>query len=123
MLAAIRRWYAGERKAPAMHIRIVTFTLDGIDADQYADVADTVAPGFTDWPGLVAKFWLADRGTGTYGGVYVFESAAAADASRRTELYRGMVTDPHFAGIDVREFRVLDGPTATTTARLAAATH
>jgi hypothetical protein len=100
-----------------MHIRIVTFTLDGIDADQYAGVADAVAPGFTEWPGLEAKFWLADRGTGTYGGVYVFESAEAADQSRRTELYRGMVTNPHFADIDVREFRVLDGPTALTTAQ------
>jgi Putative mono-oxygenase ydhR len=105
-----------------MHIRIVTFTLDGIDADRYADMADTVAPGFTEWPGLEAKFWLADRGSGTYGGVYVFESTEAADESRRSELYRAMVTNPHFADIDVHEFRVLDGPTATTTARLTAAT-
>ncbi len=104
-----------------MYIRIVTFNLDGIDADQYAAVADAAAGGFTEWPGLLAKFWLADRGTGTYGGVYLFETAEAADASRATPLYRGMAANPHFADLDVREFRVLDGPTAMTAARLLAA--
>ena len=34
-------------------------------------------------PGLVAKYWLADPETNTYGGVYLWESREALDEWRR----------------------------------------
>lgn len=106
-----------------MYLRIVTFTLNGIDADHYEQLAAEVAPGFASWDGLQAKFWLADRATSTFGGVYLFDTPEAADASRQSDLYRGMVTNPAFADIEVREFHVLDAPTARTTTRLLATPH
>ncbi|MDN5860161.1 MAG: YdhR family protein, partial [Pseudonocardia sp.] len=61
-----------------------------------------------------AKLWLADLETGTYGGIYLFDSRAAADASRDTEIFSGMVADPEFADLTIREFAVLAAPTAVT---------
>ena len=101
-----------------MHVRIVTFTLDGpADAEAaYRRHAEEIAPAFLDWPGLIAKVWLADPAARTYGGIYLFTDQAAADRSRTTDLFRGMATNPAFADLSVREFATLAAPTAVTAA-------
>lgn len=96
-----------------MRIRIVTFTLD-LPADGYIRHATTIAPAFRSWPGLLAKWWLADPTTGTYGGVYLFATGEHADQSRDTAEFRGMYTNPGLKGVTVREYDVLDAPTAIT---------
>lgn len=96
-----------------MHIRIVTFGLN-VEADAYTAHAVHVAPGFTAWPGLLAKWWLGDTGSGTFGGVYLFASQRDADRSRDTDLFRGMFTNPALKDVTVREYDVLDAPTAIT---------
>ena len=104
-----------------MHVRIITFRLDGLSAADYQDHAVTLAPAFTAWPGFLAKVWLADGETGTYGGIYLFADRVSADRSRDTELYRAMAANPAFADLSVREFDVLDEPTAITASVFAAA--
>jgi len=96
-----------------VRIRIVTFTLN-LPADDYIRHATTIAPAFRSWPGLLAKWWLADPTTGTYGGVYVFATSAHADQSRDTAEFRGMYTNPGLMEVNVREYDVLDAPTAIT---------
>jgi hypothetical protein len=96
-----------------MHIRIVTFGLN-IPADDYTALASDVAPAFTGWPGLLGKWWLGDTASGTYGGVYLFASAEDADRSRNTDLFAGMVANPALCDVTVREFDLLDAPTAVT---------
>ena len=78
-----------------MRIRIVTFSFDG-PADDYIHYATDIAPAFQSWPGLLAKWWLGDAASGTYGGVYLFATQADADRSRDTDLFRDMNTDPSF---------------------------
>ncbi len=102
-----------------MYARIVTFRLDGLASADYRDHAAAVAPAFTTWPGLLAKVWLADDDAGTYGGIYVFADRAAADRARGTDLYRSMAANPAFADLSVREFDVLDEPTAITASAFA----
>jgi hypothetical protein len=104
-----------------MYTRIVTFRLDGLAAANYRDHVAEVAPAFTKWPGLIAKVWIADDDAGTYGGIYVFADRESADRSRDTDVYRSMATDPMFADLSVREFDVLDEPTAITAPAFAAA--
>jgi hypothetical protein len=104
-----------------MYVRIVTFRLDGITAAQYRDHAAAVAPIFTTWPGLLAKVWIADDAAGTYGGIYLFADRASADRARDSDLYRSMATNPAFADLSVREFEVLDEPTAITASAFAGA--
>ena len=67
-----------------------------------------IAPGFTAWPGLLGKWWLG----GTFGGVYLFASQHDADRSRETDLFRGMFANPALKDVTVREYDVLDAPTA-----------
>jgi hypothetical protein len=96
-----------------MYIRIVTFGLT-IPAEEYGRVATELAPGFTEWPGLLAKWWLGDVSSGTYGGVYLFSSQEAADRSRSTALFTGLLESPALGDVDIREFDLLEAPTAVT---------
>lgn len=96
-----------------MHIRIVTFAL-AVPAEEYAHLARNIAPAFSAWPGLLAKWWLGDTASGTYGGVYLFANRQDADRSRDTDLFRGMFTNPAFRDVTVKEYDVLDAPTAIT---------
>jgi hypothetical protein len=96
-----------------MYIRIVTFGLD-VPVEDYTCLAVDAAPAFATWPGLLGKWWLEDVASGTYGGVYLFASREDADRSRDTDLFRGMAADPALRQVTVREFDVLDAPTALT---------
>lgn len=97
-----------------MYTRIVTFRLAGITADEYEQHCDEIADAFSAWDGLKGKVWLADRETGTFGGFYLFDSKAAADASRDTWVFAAMSANPHFVDLRVDEYDTLAGPTAVT---------
>jgi hypothetical protein len=103
-----------------VYVRIVTFGLS-VPTQDYARSAVAVAPAFAGWRGLLAKWWLADAASGTYGGVYLFASREDADRSRDTDLFAGMAANPALRDVVVREFDVLDAPTAHTAPSLPAA--
>jgi hypothetical protein len=103
-----------------MYARIVTFRLEGLTGAEYQNRLAAVAPAFAAWPGLLAKVWIADDEEGTYGGVYLFADRDSADRTRDTDLFRSMETNPMLADLSVREFTVLDEPTAITAAAFAA---
>ena len=97
-----------------MYVRVVTFGLDGITTEQYEDHCEQIADAFLAWPGLIAKVWLRDAETATFGGVYLFTSKDAADLSRSTDIFTGMVSDPSFRDVTVLEYHTLEAPTAVT---------
>jgi Putative mono-oxygenase ydhR len=103
-----------------MRIRIVTFDLN-IPTEAYIAHAVHIAPEFTAWPGLLGKWWLGDIASGMFGGVYLFASQHDADRSRETDLFRGMFANPALKDVTVREYDVLDAPTAITAPMLPAA--
>lgn len=86
-----------------MHIRIVRFCLDGVSADEYLEHARHAAPAFTTWPGLRAKWWLVGPEPDQRGGLYLFDDAANADASREEDAFRRMVANPAFADLTIEE--------------------
>ena len=65
-------------------------------------------------PGLVSKTWLANEETNTYGGVYVWQDREAMEAYKDTDIYEGMMANPHFKDVSVRDFAVLEAPTRVT---------
>src|SRR5205814_7662930 len=97
-----------------MQILIVNFNLTGVTEDQYAGLCDQIAPAFAAVPGLVSKMWLADSASGTYGGVYVWESRQALDLFKASDLFKGIAAHPNLANVTAREFGVLEGPTQVT---------
>jgi len=84
-----------------VHIQIVNFRLEGMSGEDYRGLAEAMAPAFANLPGLVSKTWLADPGTNTYGGVYVWPTAETT--ARHTRTSRPKVPkltcslDPHRA--------------------------
>ncbi len=97
-----------------MHIQIVNFSLKGIGEEDYRGQVEPIAPAFANLPGLVSKTWLANKETNTYGGVYVWQSREAMEGYKETDIYKGMLAAPHFEGVTVKDFAVLESPTRIT---------
>jgi len=97
-----------------MEVVIINFSLEGLSEADYRAECDKIAPAFAAVPGLVSKVWLADTEGGVYGGVYTFEDGAAVDAFMSSDLAQHVASTPAFAGVSVRRFGVLEGPTAVT---------
>jgi putative monooxygenase ydhR len=101
-----------------MYVRVLTFELAGITADDYRGHAAAVAGAFTAWPGLLGKIWLADEARNRYGGVYLFASKADADRSRSTPLFAGLLANPAFAELVIEEYQTMPELAASTWPRL-----
>jgi hypothetical protein len=97
-----------------VHVLVVNFRLDGIDEAQYRAICDELAPAFAEVEGLEAKTWLADADTGVYGGVYMFRDREAFDAFAASELAAGVANHPNLAGVTMKSFGVLEGPSRVT---------
>jgi len=97
-----------------MHIMIVNFSVKGIEEVEYFSLCDQLAPAFAEQPGLIAKTWLADSQTNTYGGVYVWENQQAMEKFKSTDLFNSVATHPNLHNISVRDFCVVNEPTKIT---------
>ncbi|MDQ3943077.1 MAG: YdhR family protein [Actinomycetota bacterium] len=97
-----------------MHVQIVNFRLEGIGEEDYRRHCEAIAPAFANLPGLVSKTWLANPDTNTYGGVYVWRSREAMEDYKRTDIYKGMLANPHLDGVVSKDFAVLENPTRVT---------
>ena len=97
-----------------MHVLIVNFNLDGITDADFRAACDGLADTFAAIPGLIAKIWLADSGTNTYGGVYTFVDQAACDAYKAGPVFAEVAGNPNFANATARDFGIVEGPTRVT---------
>ena len=102
-----------------MHVLIVNFNLKGVDEAQYARMCDAVAPAFAAVPGLASKLWIKNSDTGTYGGVYIFESRDALNRFQETDLFRSLAVNKNLTNITADDFEVLEAPTRVTGRMLA----
>jgi hypothetical protein len=103
-----------------MHTLIVTFELNGLSADAYADLCAQVAPMFAELPGLITKIWLVDAAANTYGGLYLWESREAIEAYLASETFQNMGASPYFANVTARAFDTLPEATMHTAGPVAA---
>lgn len=97
-----------------MHIQVVNFNLKGVSEADYRALCDQLAPAFAVMPGLIAKVWLADAATNTYGGVYTWETKAAMLAYLQSEIFNNVVNHPNLTNITSKDFGILEGPTEVT---------
>jgi heme-degrading monooxygenase HmoA len=103
-----------------MHVQIVNFNLKDMTDAGFRSMANEVAAAFASVPGLLGKVWLADAGKNTYGGVYIWQDAAAMHAYLASDLGKGVVGNPNFANLASRDFEVLSGPTTRSGGPVAA---
>lgn len=97
-----------------MHVQIINFQLKGVTAAEYGKLCNDLAPAFAGLPGLLAKVWLADAATNTYGGVYLWQDRQAMESFTKTDLFRSVATHPNLADITSKDFAVMEAPTRVT---------
>jgi hypothetical protein len=97
-----------------MYVLIVNFNLKDVDEAQYARMCDAIAPAFAAVPGLASKLWIKNSDTGTYGGVYIFESRDALNRFEETDLFRSLAVNKNLTNITAEDFEVLEAPTRVT---------
>ena len=97
-----------------MHVQIITFNLKGLGDGDYRAHCEAMAPAFSQLPGLVSKTWLANAETNTYGGVYLWRDRRSMEDYEASDIFKGMVGNPHLDGVSVRSFSVLEAATDIT---------
>ena len=102
-----------------MHVQIITFNLKGLSDREYRSHCEAIAPAFAGLPGLVSKTWLANAETNTYGGVYLWRDRRSMESYERSDIYGGMLANPHLEGLVARSFPVVEEATETTSNLLA----
>jgi len=99
---------------PAETVLVVTFRLAGLAPEAYAAHCAAIAPTFAALPGLRSKLWLAGPQTGTYGGVYTWESEEAMRAYLAGPVFAALRENPAMARVKTRTFALLDTATRVT---------
>lgn len=98
-----------------MHAQIITYQLQNISpADYQSSMVAPDAPRLANVPGLLAKTWLANPDTNTYGGVYYWESPEAMANFMASDLVSVVVARPFLTNISSVDFTVPEAPSRLT---------
>jgi hypothetical protein len=98
-----------------MYAQIITFRLDGITPDEFAEINDWAATQYGGVPGLISKIFLADPDDDhAYGGVYLWENRQDAENYLRAGIAQVLINDARFTRVQARVLAVLAGPTSIT---------
>jgi hypothetical protein len=81
---------------------------------EYRGLVDHVASTIAAVPGLLSKVWILDEERARGGGVYLFADRAAATAYLEGPIISGLRGNPAVAGVEVKLFDVLEGPSVIT---------
>jgi heme-degrading monooxygenase HmoA len=103
-----------------MHAQVVTFGLDGITEEQFREVCGADAPTFASLPGLLAKVWLRDPETNTYGGLYLWADQDAYERYIKGEVFNAIKANPNLETVESRDFDVFEDLTSLTAPKLRA---
>ena len=96
-----------------MEALVVTFKTHA-SREQFTAATAEHAPVFAELDGLLAKIWITDAESGTYGGIYLFRDRTALDAYLESDLFESIRAEPSFERMSWRSYRVLDELTART---------
>ena len=97
-----------------MHVQIINYQLQGLSEAEHANICKELAPQFAAIPGLTSKIWLANRETGVFGGVYLWQDRKAMEEFAKSELCNAVLTHPNLTGLTSTDFAVQEAPTAVT---------
>ena len=111
----------GRRKGDTMHAQVITFGLNGITEEQFRDVCGADAPTFASLPGLLAKVWLRDPETNTYGGLYLWADQEAYEGYIKGEVFDSIKANQNLKNVESRDFGVFEDLSSLTMPKLRAA--
>ena len=96
-----------------MEALVVTFKTHA-SQEQFTAATAEHTPVFAELDGLLAKIWIADPETSSYGGIYLFGDRTALDAYLESDVFQSILAEPSFEDASWRSYRVLDELTART---------
>jgi hypothetical protein len=103
-----------------MHAQVVTFGLNGITEEQFREASGADAPMFANLPGLLAKIWLRDPETNTYGGLYLWADQESYERYIKGEVFNAIKADQNLKNVESRDFGVFEDLSSLTMPKLRA---
>ena len=103
-----------------MHAQVITFGLDGITEEQFKEAVSADVPVFANMPGLLAKVWLRDSETNTYGGLYLWADQEAYERYIKGEVFDAIKSNPNLKNVESRDFGVFEDLSSLTMPKLRA---
>src|SRR5881628_2248598 len=103
-----RQWARAGGRERQMHAQVVTFGLNGVTEEQFREAAEADAPTFATLPGLLAKIWLRDPETNTYGGLYLWADQEAYERYIKGDVFNAIKADQNLENVESRDFGVFD---------------
>jgi hypothetical protein len=91
----------------------VNFNFNIPKAD-YDQAAKSLAATFADVAGLTWKVWIMNEAEREAGGIYFFDNESSLRAYLESPLAAEVKSHPAFSNMSVKQFAVMDEPTATT---------
>ncbi len=110
----------GRTKGEAMHAQVVTFGLNGITEEQFQEASRADTPTFANLPGLLAKIWLRNPETNTYGGLYLWADQEAYERYIKGEVFNTIKADQNLENVESRDFGVFEDLSSLTMPKLRA---
>ena len=103
-----------------MHAQVVTFGLNGISEEQFHEAVGPDTKLFANLSGLLAKIWLRDPETNTYGGLYIWADQEAYERYIKGEVFNAIKADQNLKNVESRDFGVFDDLSSLTMPKLRA---
>jgi quinol monooxygenase YgiN len=97
-----------------MHAQVITYRLKDLSPEEFSKLCETLAPVVADQPGLIAKVWLANPETNTYGGMYTWRDRQSMEAFMQSDLVKSFASHPSIVGLASQDFAVDDAATRIT---------
>ena len=101
-----------------MYAQVITFGLHDITEEQFREACGADAPTFAHLPGLLAKIWLRDPETNTYGGLYLWDDQEAYEGYIKGEVFAGIKANQHLKNVESRDFGVFEDLSSLTMPKL-----
>ena len=103
-----------------MYAQVITFGLNGITEEQFREACGAETATFANLPGLLAKIWLRDPETNTYGGLYLWADQEAYERYITGDVFNAIKADQNLKNVESRDFGVFEDLSSLTMPKLRA---
>lgn len=97
-----------------MYVQIINFNLDGMTEEEWHQAGRRLLDDYAKLPGLLAKIWIGDAESNTFGGIYLWRDKETLDAFNKGPLGERIRNHPNYADPSFRQFRVVEELTRGT---------
>ena len=85
-----------------------------VSRTDYEQAVDPMADDFADVPGLRWKVWLMNEAESEAGGIYLFTDETSLQTFLDSPLAAAVIGHPALSDFSVKQFDVMESPTAVT---------